>query len=297
MALKFGRNYRLKIQKERGSAEFTEIAYPLTAKFTVSRTVGSAINNLNMQVINLSEKTRNEIFRDFYESKVGQLKGYRRIILEAGYGEELYEIFRGNLWSSYPERKNTEIVQTIIGQDGGFALHNSRTNLTLKAGLPKKEIVERLIKQLPEVAKGFIGEITGKTKKGVVLNGDAYDLLLEKFNTGSIFIDVEKLNILKDNEYIKEKGQILKISTNSGLIGTPKRSGNFVEMSFMFEPRINIARLIEVESEISPNFDGQFKVMAVNHTATISGAVSGEATTVVQLFSGSVGNKLTAVER
>ena len=87
------------------------------------------------------------------------------------------------------------------------------------------------------------------------------------------------------DEYIKTPFVPL-ITTKSGLIGTPRRQGNILDITLMFEPRIQIQQLIEVKSSINPIWDGQYKVIGLKHQGTISGAVGGDLTTNLQLYIG-----------
>ena len=56
----------------------------------------------------------------------------------------------------------------------------------------------------------------------------------------------------------------------------------------IFEPRITVGQLVEIESSTASIFDGQFKVIGIHHAGIISGAVAGEARTTLNLFIGAL---------
>lgn len=55
----------------------------------------------------------------------------------------------------------------------------------------------------------------------------------------------------------------------------------------IFEPRIVVGQVIEIQSRIAPMFNGQYKLYGLKHSGTISGAVAGDVTTEIQMLVGS----------
>jgi hypothetical protein len=136
------------------------------------------------------------------------------------------------------------------------------------------------------VKTGVIGETPGNYKTPTPLNGNSFFLLTKDYKD-EIFIDLEKVNKLGVNEYIKGAGGLVPLITSeTGLLGTPLRQGTDVVVDMLFEPRINVGQLVEIDSEFNKLFNGQYKVNGVKHSGIISGAVNGDCKTTLQLYAG-----------
>lgn len=279
---KFQRNYNLKIeifqnQKENNALE---IKFPLTLEFAVSRSTSSNLNRGIFKIYNLSEKNRNLIFQDRFSIK--NINGNRRrITLQAGY-KNLSTIFIGDILEAHSFREGANIITSINAIDGGFASYNNYINETLEKNLSFKDIFLRLGQSLG-LSFNKVGDIEGASKRGVALNGNTFSLMKEKYRD-SFFIDLDKVNHLNLNEVIK--GDLTLLESSSGLLGTPQRQGSILIAKMLFEPRILIGQLVEIESQINKFYNGQFKVVGLNHDGIISGAVNGQCTTTLQLFIG-----------
>lgn len=62
------------------------------------------------------------------------------------------------------------------------------------------------------------------------------------------------------------------------------RRGANLEVKMLFEPTLIIGQLLEINSEIQPIFNGQFKVLGFTHDCLISPTQSGTRTTTVNLW-------------
>ena len=95
------------------------------------------------------------------------------------------------------------------------------------------------------------------------------------------------MNILQNNEVLSDVS-IPKITSTSGLLGTPRRRDAQLEIDLIFEPKMVVGQLVEVESSTASVFNGQFKVIGIHHSGTISGAVASEVKTTLNLFIGAL---------
>ncbi len=260
--MKLNRSYRLTIDVS--DSEKIIIEPPFTIRFSLVRNTQSSVNNLTLSIINLGEKTRNKIFQDRYD-----FLQYKRVTFEAGYND-LTKIFQGDLFEAYSERQRTEIVTRIVARDGGHDIYNSLTSKTLQ-GLTKREVIDGLIGEFSEVKQGKIGELEGSFLRPVVLEGNTYELI--KIYGGLVYIDLERLNILKENEIVS--AAIPLITSNNGLMETPRRRNSLVTITTLFQPNIILSQLIEIQSDVFSFFDGQYKVIGLTHDGIISDAVGG----------------------
>jgi hypothetical protein len=279
--MKFNRKFRLLIEIiENGETKTLEIKSPLTIQFQIERNSASSLNSASIRVYNLTENNRNAIFQNIYDIRNAQSR--RKVILQAGYGDELSTIFIGGMNEAYSYRQSTEIITFINALDGGIEAYNSYINKTFEAGLTKENLFKELAKSLG-LPIGTIGETQGESKRGVAVNGNTFTLLKKDFKD-EFFIDLGTIHKLKPNEAIK--GKVPLINSDTGLLGTPLLQGVYLQVDLIFEPRLKVGQLIQIESSFNKKFDGQYKIIGIRHNAIISEATSGEATTTLQLLLG-----------
>lgn len=283
---KLGRNYELRIQKST-SDDYITVKPPFTIEVVVQRNILSSVNNCNIRIYNLSENNRNQIQKDAQEISL-----IKKMELRAGYGNNLYTIFGGNVMSAYSVREGTNYITTVEGFDGGFAMSRATVEKTLRAGISNSQVVNTLISELSkyDVKKGSVGQILGTSTRGFTLSGNAYDLLQEV--TGNrAFIDNKKVNVLSQDEIVI--GAIPVVSSDSGLLGTPRVESTRLTFNMVFEPRLIIGQKILIKSSTQQKLlDGrQYKVVSLTHRGTFSEAVGGNVTTEVGCFFGLKGFK------
>ena len=293
---KIQRRYKLTFQIETtaGEEKAIEIRSPLTLELDVVRNTQSSLNSATFRVYNLSETNRSLIFQN--RTSINDVSGNRKkVILQAGYetarnrDDDLATIFTGNLLEAYSYRQGSNVITYINAQDGALSAYNSTISATLEKGTSLKDVAKTIMSGLAGIKQGAIGEIAGEAKTAVAINGNNFNLLKKDYKD-RVFIDLEKVNILNVNEYIKSTGgRVLLISSETGLLGTPQRQGTNLVMDVIFEPQIVVGQLVNVRSQVNPLFDGQYKVMGLKHSGIISGAVAGDCKTSLSLF---IGDKL-----
>lgn len=277
---KFGRNYSLTVQVAEGNPEGIIIQPPFTVEFDINRNYLATVSNSVFRVYNLSEKNRSQIRKDLRDWGL-----LRKIAFKAGYGEKLTLAVTGDIKQAFSVREGVNFITQIECFDGGFAFENSFVNTAYPEGTSQKTIAEDLVKSLDEygIKKGAVGKIEGSIQRGNSYNGNTCNVLRE-ISTGNFFIDGGKANILGENEVIE--GTVFVINSTSGLLGTPTRENNLVNLTMLFEPRIDVGHMVKVESMTELNFNGFYKVAGIKHKGIISESVSGQATTSLTLVKG-----------
>jgi hypothetical protein len=276
---KFQRNYRLRVQVDKNN--FIEITPPYSINFNIERNIFASANTAKIKIYNLNENARNQIYKDIYDTTT-----YKLVELYAGYGKDkslLPLIFKGNIKLAYSEHINTENETNIEGYDGGFEYINSRTANSFAAGTPQNDVIAALIKNMPTINIGAIGNFTDASVRGGAFNGSTTDLL-NQITGGNFFIDNEKAYCLKENEVIA--GGIAVINDSSGLLGTPRREMTYIQIRILFEPRFLVGQMVELKAETDKRFNGEYKVVGFRYNAVISDAVSGQAVTELSLWTG-----------
>lgn len=250
---------------------------PFTIQFSINRNAQATLNTMSLRIYNLSAYNRNRIRQDRYNINPKHL-----VKLEAGY-DNLFTIFNGIIMQADSQREGTDIVTTIISQDGGYDVPNIQISTTIAAGTPIADVFKLMVGNFPNLTLGAIGEFDGKFNRSVVLDGNLYEKL-KTYAPAKIFIDKQKIFLLNNNEVIA--GEIPVIDSSTGLLQTPRRLDAYLTLQTVFEPRVTVGQVLELHSSVEPVYDGQYKVVGVNHQGVISASVGADLQSTFNLLLG-----------
>ena len=276
---KLGRQYRLTVQSvdenDNPIEEAIVITNPITMRFSVNRTLFADINSMDVELYNLAPDTYNKLFFDYFNTK------RRTIILEAGYkGQELSIIFIGDVWNCYTSRQGSDIITKIHALVGLRSLQ-VQTDATL-ANISRNQILTKAANDMMMDIEIYSGEDT-KFTRPVSLEGNSMGII-QKYSDNNAFIDNGKIIVLNDRDVFN--GEVVLINDESGLLGVPRHEDALLSVDIILEPRILIGQLIEIQSRIMSEFDGQYKVYGIKHEGIISDAISSSATTTLEMLVG-----------
>lgn len=276
---KLGRQYRLTVQSvdenDNPIDEAIVITNPITMRFSVNRTLFADINSMDVELYNLAPDTYNKLFFDYFNTK------RRTIILEAGYkGQELSIIFIGDVWNCYTSRQGSDIITKIHALVGLRSLQ-VQTDATL-ANISRNQILTKAANDMMMDIEIYSGEDT-KFTRPVSLEGNSMGII-QKYSDDNAFIDNGKIIVLNDRDAFN--GEVVLINDESGLLGVPRHEDALLSVDIILEPRVLIGQLIEIQSRIMSEFDGQYKVYGIKHEGIISDAVSSSATTTLEMLVG-----------
>ena len=255
------------------------ISPPVSVQFDVDRAVMATQNNASVTFYNLAPSTRDKIYKDKF-----MFTQYWQMFILAGYGKtELYEIFRGNIQEAFSYKQGTEWITKIDAYDGAYAIQNGFVNETMTKDTSLKDMVTRVIHTMPQMLAGVLGSPTdGSSARGKTLIGPSYDVA-QDLTSGQAFVDGETLNVMADNEVISGQAFVLD---SDNIFESPRRRDTYLEVSTLFSPEIRIGYMCQLKSKIT-RYNGNYKVLGIKHSATISQASAGEATSMISLFAGS----------
>lgn len=285
--MKFIRRCELSLEVQPNAQGVTQgnltIPEELTIEFEISRQSLPGSQYATFRVFNLSQKTRGLIYKDPYA-----LTEYRAIQFRAGYRDDpvLPLCFNGFIMSavSYKPSGGTEVITEIKAYDGGSAMANGFMSMTVASGSSVAQMLALMAKQLPRISgTPIIGSFPTVSKRGTALFGNTWGLLLE-MSGGLATIDNNQVKILNYNEAIE--AEIPVINSESGLLGLPQRSTSKLDIEMLFEPRLTIGQITQLDSTANKLFNGTYKVMGFSHRGTISPAVAGPCSSSVSLFFG-----------
>ena len=286
---KFGLTWHL-IFRNPSQNEQIEISYPLTIEFNIDRAISNSTNTASIRIKNLEEKTRDKFQFDHYRlvDFDKTLKNYKQVILQAGYNGNLTTIFAGNLLQGYSYREGTDIITFMNCGDGAYAVANSYSNFTINRGQSNQDLIKNLINDLTgtgTLSVGAISNVDGNIQKAQTVSSYTSDAI-NTINDVKLTIDLEKVNLLKTYDVIDE---VTLINSDTGLLTTPIRENSYISFDMLFEPKIKLGQLAEINSIINPVYNGQYKVYGIRHTGTISEKVASNVKTSLQGFIGTTG--------
>lgn len=293
---KFGRNYELYIETNYGqrdeNGEFIldadgvtqvnrtlTISLPFTIEFDITRNTLTSCNVCQIRVYNLSKINRNQIHFNAYDAGT-----FRKISLRAGYGSNLATLFQGNMTQAWSVREGVDFVTQIECYDGGFAFVNGTVDISFPAGTTMRNVIRTIMGYLPNVSVGTVGNFTGSLQRANTYSGNPAQLLYE-ITGGGFFIDNGIAHALLTNEYIPDQlNQATLIGPQTGLLGTPVLENTTARFEMLFEPTLNVGRLVKLESTTNEIFDQLYKITSIKHRGMISGVVAGNAVTMGEFF-------------
>ena len=166
--------------------------------------------------------------------------------------------------------------------DGGFAIINSLVDRSFPKGTSQRTIIKSILKTLEAsgVDIGYIGDFSGSILRGNSFSGNSVKIV-DEMTGGALFIDNEKVNVMKDNEVTNIPTVI--INSDSGLLATPTRERQFINLEMIFEPNISIGQRVKIESSTNKSINVLYKVHSIQHAGIISEAISGSVITTLGL--------------
>ena len=275
---KFDRTYRLDLFTPENV--LITIEPPISIEFSITRNTLASANTAQITLYNLGPQNRNRIFKDRFS-----VTEYFRVLLFAGYGNRLQQVFGGNIYEASSYKDGTEWITTIDAFDGMNGIQNGFTSLSVGANVDLSNILRDFINDIPNVVAGTFGSpAQGTAPRGQAFLGQSTEIINELVD-GQYFIDNETLNILANDEVILGDAVLLDPGL---LLSTPRRREAFLDVSSLFEPALRVGQLYEIQS-IEPIYNGQYRVVGFNHNVVISSAIAGEARSDIQLYFGAAG--------
>lgn len=291
--LKYERNYRIEAEDVNGDIQV--VRYPLTVDFTVTRNTMGGIQEADFTVFNLGQNTRRLVNKntiDFSPNNIRSFKFY------AGYGESnLPLVFQGQVLTcnSVREEGSPEWQTNWACQDPGL-LPSASVSLPVSKNLSRIQAVGQLVDLMNQDSKigvslGVIGSIFNDQPgfvRDLGFSGNYLHVLGQltggNLSGGNFYFENQRLNLLLQNEAFENDGIDTLSIDSGGLLGAPYYEQTWVYANVLFEPRVKMGQLLNLESIDQPWLNGKKKVVAYTHTGTISGSVAGPCKTQIQLF-------------
>ena len=281
------RNYIFTVRANRKGKNGENIEYvfapPLDCDIRLSKaTLLGGYNSLTIIIYNLGEDARN----DLYQNMFGYTKKPQYCSFQAGYGDSLALMYDGVVRECYTELqgtrtatifncvniiknlKDTQISKTII-EDNLYNIIVNVINENFKDY--RLNIEENTAKQLKEKV----------IHKPMIIFNNVYDFLIE-YNV-PFYIDGSVINII-DEQYTYEGLSPITISSETGLLKTPKFKGNIIECDVEFEPYAILGRKAKLNSTVMPQFNNDdYKIVGIDHIGGFGATTRSNLITHLQL--------------
>lgn len=255
---RFIRQYELTIQVS--PTQQILVKPPFRIQFDGYKSIKPGLNKLNIKIYNLKESTRLQLIKDEDDKK-----DYLRVIFNAGY-DQLQAMFVGNINKGYTSKEGSDFVTTLECFDGGRDYISAFTSKTIKG---KQNAIDAIIGDMPNTNKGVISKRNPITRPKVLV-GSSSKLIEEQLQKDeNFFIDEERVNIIKDNEYISDSAIVINAST--GLLNTPTRDKNVIDASLLLNPLIKLGSLVSLETITATHLNGICRVDAIAYNGDYEG--------------------------
>lgn len=233
---------------------------------TLRKTNKAEPNICSVQIDNLSDDIRGRISSgEFNLIKVDVSR----------YDEELRTIFVGSI-DKHAHTRSAETATTTTSLecgDGSVQYSTSYSAKTLQKGMTDNEIVQEIIRDMPEITKGAMQFPKDRVlPRGKTLLGNSRDELNKIADRNGCDWSIQDgalVFIPKDKVLPDSYGYLL--SETTGMTGSPQKNGdNGLSVTSFLNTSIFINSLIRVESMIS-DYNGDYKVVSLDYKLSTRG--------------------------
>lgn len=223
-----------------------EAAPVLKVAFKVERSRSKEPNSCDLEIYNLNKDNRTR----FQKKEIP-------VVLEAGYVDNIFQIFSGNLTFGQNRLDGRDWVTSMQAGDGSTKFRTARINTSIKGPVPVGDVLKTVAASLG-VDPGNIdekaskGSIRGKLTQfvnGIVLSGKSeqeIDKIIKSMGY-SWSIQDGALQLLEPNETIGDS--VVLLAAGTGLVGTPEAGEDgFVKVRSLIQRDLFPGRKFKLES-------------------------------------------------
>lgn len=278
---------------------------PLSVHIDIDRQLYSMMCSGKFTLYNLNKDSRALIFHDKTDIDP---RTYMPIQFYAGYVSDpvTHLLFQGNITAAYSTREPPNWKTAITAYDGMYAAQNGQAKLELAVGGVDKveEFLGKLLessvglkdfKGASHLSIGFISDLPMiQMQRGFSVTGSTWKTICDFCDNypgpdGPLkhFILDEKIYILSRKDF-GTSGPTKLINARTGLLKTPMKYGNRIDVSCLFDPEVTIGQLCSVESSEAYCNVNNWQVFGYHHHGLISPTVQGDLQTDITLYNPAV---------
>jgi hypothetical protein len=271
----FGRKFRILIDVGGGTA--IDISQ-LKCVFRASKTVLMEPNMSTVSIYNLDAETENKI-----------IKSGKRLVIEAGYsGSSFGVIFDGDIVQPTREKVDgTDYVLHLLCLDGDRFMQFGFVSYVVGKGMSSRDVLNQVVKNSTvPVEIGTISRDLSQSKltRGKVLFGFCKDYIdkVASMNDATFYVENGKVNLTKAEDL--PEGTIYKLSSTSGLIGTPEQEDYGLRFKSLIIPNLKLNSLVNIDNSVikeaqvslgqiryTLDVDGLYKIVSIEYVGDTRG--------------------------
>ncbi|WP_289142458.1 phage protein [uncultured Brevibacillus sp.] len=235
----YGRRYRVIVTSAKGTG--LDVSQ-LRCVFDIKKTLTPQPNFSTVTIYNLNTETENKVINE------GDT-----VIVEAGYeGEQYGLIFRGDVIQAIRGKEDGVDYKLILNSvDGDRFFNNGMVNISVAKGQTARSQIGIVTSQAKvPTQQGTISNYlqSAALTRGKVFFGLGKDYLrqIAQSNAATFYIEDGKVNIITAQDY--PPNEIVDLSPESGLIGTPMQTDFGVSFKCLLNPRLKINSLVRIDN-------------------------------------------------
>ena len=272
----YGRRYRVIVSSLDGEKALD--VSQLRCTFNCVKTMQLEPQFSTIVIYNLSPQSENTIITEGF-----------RVTIEAGYeGSQYGLIFDGDVVQTIRNKEDgTTYTLTLVAADSDRWMSYSTLNFSMVRGQNSRAIVENCASKatIPTELGNISDSLsTSKLTRGKVIFGLTRDYIrqIAQSENATAYIEGGKINIVKADDI--PEGEILDLSSESGLIGVPAQADYGVTIKCLLNPRIKIDSLVHVDNSLvraqqfeqgqqvyALDSDGIYKVIQITYSGDTRG--------------------------
>lgn len=209
----------------------------LRIQFEVVKTVDSKPNKALIKVFNLNQTHDAQIRTE-----------YTDVFLNAGYEGALNLVFRGNITHVFHYKEGTDWITEIEAADGDKDYRNAVVNEVLAAGATNQDVVDRVMRSMPNTSKGYAEASKAGRTRGKVLVGNARDHLdkIAKQDGANWSIQDGTLQIVKTDSLLPNEAIVVNSAT--GMLGAPEINEDGITVKFLMNPKATVNGALQLDN-------------------------------------------------
>lgn len=239
------RNCRLTVQLQKGQEQALDLS-EYKIRFRIGQATVDNPKFADIYIYNLSPNTMNRLSGEKGFGEVGQT-----VILEAGYGNELAIIFKGQVFQYRRGRDNpTDTWLCILAQSGNQAINYGVVNKTHPAGMTQQQIRDELKEEYKKcgVDAGYMCDVSdqalprGKSFIGMLRD---YTKQFMQTNDTDLVIEDDKVVMIPRGGSTDEPA--FAMTPKTGMIGMPQLTTEGLRVTCLLNPRLKWGGKIQVD--------------------------------------------------
>ena len=252
----------------------------LDIDFEIEKSLRATPNKCTLRVYNLTETHRAEL------AQLRRDQRHNALVLQAGYEEDDFVIFAGDVIECATERVGPDYVTTFLAGDGHRARRTARVSEPVAEGTNVQQLVQqiarpvgRLLGATDEQTNALVARVIPSStafqggsqavRGSSVVSGNAMSELERVSRSAGYEVSIQDGALQFIRSGSSTTGVAIRLASDSGLIKAPIRKSNgIVEARTLIIPDLLPGRRVQFDGE---NVQGAYRVVKSKYTGATAG--------------------------